>query len=121
MPDELENGQDSMLSAQSDGKKATSQDETSTPARSEAALDGERVAHEALEEHRNLPGSSGEAMAGEISERNLQPPTEPRHSEKQFTKRNEHWEGVIHYQAARHNGHHLPPGQSSPRRSQWEG
>ena len=62
MSDELKNGQDSMLSAQSEGKEVTSQNETSTPERSEAPLEGELVADEALEEHRNLPGSVGEMI-----------------------------------------------------------
>ena len=123
MLDELEGHTDLMPNEQSERKEGTEQDGTSTRERSEAALDGERAAHQALEEHRNLPGGSGEGIAGEISERNVQSPTEPPHSEEQFTERNEHWDGVIHYQDARHGkeGHDLPPGQSSPRSSQWDG
>src|SRR5207247_3185595 len=101
MPDELEGHTDLMPNEHSERKEGTAQDGTSTRERSEAALDGEFVADRALEEHRNLPGSLGEGIAGEISERNLQLPTEPPHSEEQFTERDEHWDGVLHYQDGR--------------------
>src|SRR5207247_1844809 len=97
MPDELEGHTDLMPNEHSERKEGTAQDGTSTRERSEAALDGELVADGALEEHRNLPGRSGEGIAGEISERNLQSQTEFPHSEEQFTERNEHWDRVIHY------------------------
>ena len=125
MPDEPKNGQDVQLDGQSEREEVASQDGISARERSQAALEGELVADEALEEYRyrNLAGTSGESVEGEISERSLQSAIEPTHSQDQFTERNDHWEGVIHYQDTRHgaDGHDLSPEQSSPRSSQWEG
>lgn len=125
MPDEQNSEEGLMISGQSDKGEANSHDGPSTRKSFETPMEGELVADEALEEYRyrNLAGTSGEPIEGEISERSLQPATEPPHSQDQFTERNEHWEGVIHYQDTRHgaDGHELPPEPSSPSSSQWEG
>ncbi len=123
-----ENKAEEGLIVSDEGDKTRTGTEEGTLARNnyKVPLEGELVADEAFQEYqyRNLAGTPSETIDDEIPERSLESRREPTlPPQEEFTGRNEHWEGVIHYQDTRHgpDEHDLPPGELSPRSSQWEG
>ncbi|MEW5980686.1 MAG: hypothetical protein AB1898_33370 [Acidobacteriota bacterium] len=97
------------------------------PTDTKAPVEGELVPDEALEEFRapNLDRSSEEAIDGELARQRPQFPT-PSESNPAapFAERNEHWEGVIHYQDARQpDPDHPAPAEDPFNRtsSEWQG